>query len=173
MGDRTIINPLPYDADSPLLEAALAVFAHVWPDRDPAEARESFPRYARYQDFRGLVALHDDMPVGMGYGARSYPGVPWHDLVAARLGEDHPALLDAWRLVELAVVPEAQGLGIGVQLHDALLAAQPCPQALVCTRVHNQHARSMYERRGWVYVEESFYVVEEDDTFVIMCRRCG
>jgi ribosomal protein S18 acetylase RimI-like enzyme len=62
-----------------------------------------------------------------------------------RLGSDHPALQDAWRLVELAVAEPHRGLGIGGRLHDALLAAQPCPRALLSTGVANQRARAIYE----------------------------
>ena len=142
----------PYTAASPLLDAALDVYRRVWPDRDSLVARETFTRYGGYRDFHGLVALLDGEPVGVGYGARSYPGIPWHDRVAPVLGAGHPALQDAWRLVELAVVEAYRGIGIGGRLHDRLLAAQPCPRALLSTGVSNTRARRMYERRGWDYV---------------------
>lgn len=158
----------PYSADSPLLEDALAVYARVWPERDRDEAREGFTRYARYEGFRGLVAYDGDEAVGVGYGATSQTGVWWHDKAAAGLGADHPALQDAWRLVELAVVAEYRGQGIGGELHDRLLAAQPNARALICTAAHNTHARGIYERRGWRSVAESFAFPGEPYPYVIM-----
>lgn len=160
----------PYAAQTPLLEAALAVYARVWPERDREMAREGFTRYAGYDAFHGLVALVNGEPVGVGYGARSYPGIPWHDLVAPVLGAEHPALQDAWRLVELAVVAEWQGHGIGGRLHDELLAAQRCRRALVSTGVSNLRARRMYERRGWEYVLEELRPVGEPGVYVVMAR---
>lgn len=153
------------------LEDALAVYARVWPERDRDEARENFTRYAGYEGFLGLVAYDGDEPVGVAYGATSQPGVWWHDQAAAGLGADHPALQDAWRLVELAVVAEYRGLGIGSELHDRLLAAQPNARALICTAVHNAHARGIYERRGWHYVAESFVFPGEPHPYVIMGRE--
>ncbi len=86
---------------------------------------------------------------------------------------DHPALQDAFRIVELAVVEAHQGHGIGGQLHDALLDAQPCPRALISTNVTNQRARSMYERRGWRYLHGSFEVPDDPHRYVIMARELG
>jgi ribosomal protein S18 acetylase RimI-like enzyme len=155
--DRLLsVRLVPFTARSAEQEQGLAVYARVWPERDLDEARESFERYAGYDDFHGLLAMCDGNAVGVGYGARSYPGVWWHDQVTPILGEDHPALQDAWRLVELAVVTEYRGQGIGGRLHDALLAAHTCSRALLCTGVTNHRARAMYERRGWYYVSPSF-----------------
>ncbi len=161
---------LPYTASSPLLSDALAVYGRVWPERNPDEARENFSRYAGYEDFRGLVACVDGVPAAVAYGATSQPGVWWHDRAAEGLGADHPALQDAWRLVELAVVAEYRGLGIGSELHDRLLAGLPNARALICTAVHNTHARGIYERRGWHYVAESFDFPGEPHPYVIMER---
>jgi ribosomal protein S18 acetylase RimI-like enzyme len=172
-----MIRLVSYARGSPLLADALAVYARVWPERDRAESEEGFTRYAGYAEFRGLVAFAGDEPVGVGYGARSVPGIPWHDLVAPVLGFDHPALQDAWRLVELAVVSECRGAGIGGRLHDALLASQPCGRALLSTAVSNWMARRMYERRGWEYVVTDFQVPGDfrvpgqSERYVIMGRR--
>jgi len=164
-----MIELMPYSPQSSLLDDALRVYARVWPQRDPDVARETFTRYTGYLDFCGFVALVDDLPVGVGYGAKSYPGVPWHDLVAPRLGEDHPA----FRIVELAVVKEYQGKGIGGKLHDRLLATQTCSRALVSTGVTNQRARAIYERRGWQYLHAAFDAPDETQLYVIMGKELG
>ncbi len=171
MASNRKIRLAPYTADSPRLEDALRVYARVWPDRDAAETREGFTRYATYTDFVGLVAYRDDEAVGIGYGARSQAGVPWHDLMAPLLGNDHPALQETWRLVELAVDPDYQGYGIGGQLHDALIRAQPCPRVVLSTSATNQRARSMYERRGWTYIESSLHIPGHSEPYAIMGKE--
>jgi GNAT superfamily N-acetyltransferase len=171
MSATPTIRLRPYDRDSPLLEEALAVYARVWPDRNRDEARENFTRYAGYADFHGLVAFVGEEAVGVGYGTRSIPGIWWHDQVTPQLGLDHPALQDAWRLVELAVVETHRRLGIGGQLHDALLAAQSCSRVLLCTGVANERARTMYERRGWHYVAPSFEFPGESHPYAIMGKE--
>jgi GNAT superfamily N-acetyltransferase len=163
-----MVELVAYTQDSPLLEEALRIYARVWPDRDPDAAREGFTRYAGYAAFRGYVAFVDGEPAGVAYGARSVPGIPWHDIVAPCLGPDHPALQDAFRIVELAVVEKHQGKKLGGRLHDELLAAQPCPRALISTNVTNQRARTIYERRGWRYLHTTFEVHDDPNRYVIM-----
>jgi ribosomal protein S18 acetylase RimI-like enzyme len=109
--------------------------------------------------------------VGMGFGARSEPGQWWHDAVAAQVGSDHPALEDAWVLVELAVLPEHQGRGIGSALHDAILAAQPCARTLLSTELTNMRARAMYESRGWRYLHPGLVFSEGQPSYVVMHRE--
>jgi ribosomal protein S18 acetylase RimI-like enzyme len=160
-----------YTQHSPLLEDALSIYGQVWPDRDPEQSREGFTRYAGYPNFRGFLACVDGEPVGVGYGARSFPGVPWHDLVAPRLGADHPALQEAFRIVELAVIDTQRGKGLGGLLHDRLLESQPCPRALISTNVTNQRARAIYERRGWRYLHTAFDVPNDPHRYVIMAKE--
>jgi hypothetical protein len=166
-----VIRFEPYTQTSPLLDVALRIYAAVWPDRDPAVARESFTRYAGYDGFCGFVAYHGHEAVGVGYGANSVPGIWWHDRVTPVLGSDHPALQDAWRLVELAVVATHRQIGIGGYLHDTLLAAQPCPRVLLCTGVANTRARTMYERRGWYYIAPAFDFPGEPHPYTIMGKE--
>ncbi|HYI15256.1 MAG TPA: GNAT family N-acetyltransferase [Thermomicrobiales bacterium] len=169
----TVLTLRAYTQQSPLLEDALQIYARVWPDRDPEVARETFTRYAGYPGFSGFVAFIDDEPAGVGYGAQSSPGVPWHDLVAPRLGVDRPEFQDAFRIVELAADEAHQGKGIGGQLHDRLLAAQPCRRALISTNVTNLRARGIYERRGWTYLHTAFDVPDDPHQYVIMAQELG
>lgn len=161
----------PFTRDSPLLDVALEVYARVWPERDRDEARENFTRYAGYDDFVGFVAYAGEESAGVGYGARSQPGIWWHDQVTPVFGEDYPALQAAWRLVELAVVDTHRGNGIGSRLHDELLATQPCPRVLLSTAVSNNRARAIYERRGWYYIASSFDFPGEPYPYVIMGKE--
>src|SRR5690348_16979296 len=107
---------------SPYLEDAVRVYLATWPS-DPEEIRAFLTRYAGYPDFCGRVALVEQQVIGMGFGHRSRAGDWWHDRVARALGQDHPELQDAWVLVELAVLSDYRGQGIGKALHQALLAS--------------------------------------------------
>jgi ribosomal protein S18 acetylase RimI-like enzyme len=159
----------PFDLDSPFWPGAIDVYTRTWlMDRD--RALYFFTRQASRPDFRGLVAVAGDEVVGMVFGSHSQPGQWWYDHVALRLGEDHPALQDAWMLTELAVAPEWRGQGIGAALHDAVLAAQPCTRVLLSTEVSNDLARDMYEHRGWRYLHPGFAFEPGRPEFAIMHR---
>ena len=156
---------------SPFLDDAVRIFVRTWPGYDPVSARASFLRGAGRRDFRGLVAVSDGVVVGFGFGARSSPGIWWHDQMTNQLGREHPALRDAWQLTELAVVEEYRGRGIGGRLHDALLAAQPCPRALLSTYATNARARAFYERRGWYSIHSAFTFPRDAHAYVAIAKE--
>lgn len=171
------ISPLdvslaPFEASSPLLEAAVRVYAGTW-GRAWDFSHSFITRYAGHPDFRGYVALHEGAAVGMGFGHRSLPSQWWHDAVAARVGPEHPALHKAWVLVELAVLAPQRGHGIGGLLHDTLLGAQPLPRALLSTEVTNARARRMYEQRGWQYLHSGFPFAAGQPRFAVMHREAA
>jgi ribosomal protein S18 acetylase RimI-like enzyme len=173
MASRLPVQLQAYTHRSPLLDEAVRVFTAVWPGRAPAVTRNAFARYANYPDFRGFAAIDDGVMVGFGFGVRSRLGGGWHDQVAARLGADHPALREAWRLVELAVMEEHRGRGIGGDLHDAVLGAQPCPRTLLSTYVTNYLARAMYMRRGWYVIDPAFHFRQNTLPYVILAKELG
>lgn len=158
-------------------DEAVRRYLAIWPGEEQSIA-EFFARYASLPGYHGLVALRADRAnraggatVGHGFGVRSLAGNWWHDKVAAQVGAEHPALQDAWVLVNLAVSPEARGQGIGGALVEALLAAQPCPRALLSTEVSNATARRLYERHGWRYLHPGFAFAPGDQPFVVMARE--
>lgn len=171
-GSKEAYTLAPFTGDSPYLEGAVWIYTETWPD-NPDEIHSFISRYATYSDFRGQVALVNGKVIGMGFGVRSLPGNWWHDRVAAQLGADHPALQDAWVLVELAVLEVYRGEGIGTALHKALLQSQPCSRALLSTEVKNTGARRFYERSGWYYLHPGFKFREDDEEFVIMGYTCA
>ncbi len=160
---------IPFDAQSPCLNGAVHVYTETWPANEE-EIRDFIRRYAGYPGFRGYVALLNNEVVGMGFGTRSLPEQWWHDKVAAHVGPDHPALQDAWVLVDLAVLPAYRSHGIGSFLHNALLASLPYRSALLSTEVSNAGARRLYERLGWSYLHPGFVFNPGQQPFVVMSK---
>jgi ribosomal protein S18 acetylase RimI-like enzyme len=123
---------------------------------EPAEAAQRFraeqlPRHAGREGFRCVVAQRHGRLIGFAYGYTGERGQFWSDWVAERV----PAhLSDEWvgghfEFVELAVDPGEQGQGIGIALHDALLAGLPHERALLSTYRDDRPAPRLYRRRGW------------------------
>ncbi len=112
--------------------------------------RRMFSRHLSERGFRLAVALDAQAVLGFGYGFLRRAGEPWTDAVARAL---RPSGLSWWLqgafgLVEFAVDPPHQNLGLGSRLHDALLAATDAPRAILT--VHREAtALGFYRRRGW------------------------
>ncbi len=160
----------PLQPGAPSFDDAVRLYLATW-SGDTQTISDFFTRYAALPDYHGLVALREGALAGFGFGTRSMPGNWWHDRVAAQVGAEHPALQDAWVLVDLAVAPEHRGKGLGGALMEALLAAQPCPRALLSTEVNNAGARRLYERHGWSYLHPGFVFNPGDQPFVVMRRE--
>lgn len=160
----------PLQPGAPAFDDAVRLYLTTW-SGDTQTISDFFTRYAALPDYQGLVALCEGAVAGFGFGTRSLLGNWWHDKVAAQIGADHPALQDAWVLVSLAVAPEHRGKGLGGALMEALLAAQPCPHALLSTDVSNAGARRLYERHGWRYLHPGFVFRPGDQPFVVMRRE--
>jgi len=167
-----IANTLtPFAADAPALDDAVRLYVQQWPDSWDA-IHAFITRYAKAPDFQGRIArLADGTAIGMGFGVRSLPGNWWHKRVAAEVGATHPALQDAWVLVDLVVEAAYRGQGIGSALMETLLWEQPCPRALLSTEVDNAGARRLYERHGWMYLHRGFVFTPGKPAFVVMRRE--
>ncbi len=162
----------PLQPGMPVFADAVRLFLATWPSEGGVVGiTDFFTRYAALPDYHGLVALREGALVGFGFGARSLPGQWWHDRVATQVGVEHPALQDAWTLVDLAVASEVRSRGIGSALMEALLAAQPCPRALLSTEVSNAGARRLYERHGWSYLHPGFAFNPGEQSYVVMRRE--
>lgn len=131
---------------------------------------QRFPRHTRNDGFRCLVAEEDGRVLGFAYGFTDKPGQWWHEQVAPTMKEAGLSrwLEDAFVLNELAVVPEAQGRGVGSRLHDAILDGLPRRRALLSTHRKKTVARRMYDRRGWSVMLDGFVYPDGGDPVVIM-----
>ncbi|WP_432942559.1 GNAT family N-acetyltransferase [Kribbella sp. CA-253562] len=133
----------------------LAAFGAPGYDEDATAAErfaaEQLPTHAGRAGFRLVVARDPDGELtGFAYGYTGERGQWWSD----RLVETAPEIADEWvgghfEFVELAVVPAAQGQGLGAALHDALMADLPHAKALLSTYADDRPAPRLYRRKGW------------------------
>jgi len=163
----------PLTPGTPRFADAVRLYLTIWPG-DTQSITDFFTRYAALPEYHGLAAVPDGAEeelAGFGFGTRSLPGNWWHERVAAQVGAEHPALQDAWTLVDLAVAAPHRGKGIGGALLEALLAAQPCPRALLSTEVSNAGAQRLYERHGWSFLHSGFAFNPGDQAYAVMRRE--
>jgi GNAT superfamily N-acetyltransferase len=114
---------------------------------------ESLPQHVRQDGFRIVLALEDraEQVAGFAYGYANTPDQFWHRQVAKAVGPRTVAewLIGSFRLVEMAVAPEAQGQGIGGLLHDRLLSGLAYRKAVLSTMAAETKACWLYHKRGW------------------------
>ena len=168
---ETSLTLEPFTAESTIMSKVVDARVQIF-GGERQQIYDFIKRYAMiYPDFHGLAALIDGRVVGMGFGTRFVAGNWWCDKVAAQVGAGHPALQDAWVLVELGVLESYRGRGIGSMLLTELLGLQPCVRALLSTQVANTGARRLYERRGWQYLHPGFVFAEGQEPYVVMCKE--
>lgn len=167
------------DPSATLRDAVVRVYERAWRDMPfpfaPTQARDfskSFERHVLREDFRLRIARDEDgAALGFAYGYTSRRGIGWWrdaiedamDAATARRWLD-----DCFEFVELAVVPEARGLGIGGRLHDALLENLSHRTAILSTQHANDVALALYRGRGWDIVIDGFRFAHRHDAYVIM-----
>jgi ribosomal protein S18 acetylase RimI-like enzyme len=141
------------------------------------------------QTRRGYVAAHASRPgfravatltaegtlLGFGYGYTSVPGQWWHDQVRASLRRDAGKdwLSDCFELVELHVLPTAQGRGIGERQLRALLVGNAHRTVVLSTPEADEklsRAWRLYRRFGFQDVLRDFYFPGDDRPFAILGR---
>ena len=131
---------------APLREELIALCAQAFaadPWRDPpGRAVKVVDRVFASVDkpsFRLVTCRVDGMLVGFGYGCV--------DAFCAGLAPRWFGYDKAFELVDLAVAPMFQGLGIGRKVHDTLLERAPSPRLLLTHQA--LELRSRYVRWGW------------------------
>lgn len=170
---------VPLQTHGPLFEGAIRVYAEAFaqpPYSDPDRGREVRGRmrdvHGKRQGFQAFAAVDDDgRVVGMIYGYHGAPGQWWHDMVLRNVDPQTARrwLRDSYELVEVAVLPEFQGCGIGVALIERLLRGRPEATCVLSTRTDSR-AHQLYRRLGFEVISEMsfapggamFYVMGKD-----------
>lgn len=101
--------------------------------------------------FEALLAEDDDRLVGFVYGLPLHSAGWWSGLDPV---PSDPAFTveDGWRtfaLIDLAVLPEAGGQGLGRRLVNDLLERRAEQRATLATSPAKRDVQQMYERWGW------------------------
>lgn len=134
-------------------------------------------RHTSYGGFRVFGAFNTDQRlVGFSYGYTSVPGLWWRETVAGPLTSAQRAywLADAFELAELHVHPSAQGIKLGSQLHDLLLAGLAHKTALLSVMHRSERARYLYNSRGWqTLIDDLRFPTEPQTPFSLMGRVLG
>lgn len=147
--------------------AALATVGN--PEVDPSRA-EIYVYHATQPRFRAFGAWDADRLVGFTYGHLVAPGQWWHGQVAPALRERR---LDGWLastyvLVELHVLPERHGQGIGPDLVRALVGPVAERRLLLSTDDLDTPARRLYRRLGFQDLLTGFRFSSTARPFAIM-----
>lgn len=138
---------------------------------------------------RGYVASHVHRPgfravasldrygtlLGFGYGYTSQPGQWWHDQVRTAIPSEHRAawLNDCFEVVELHVLPAAQGHGLGAAQLRSLLGMATAKTTLLSTPEADEatsRAWRLYRRFGYVDVIRHFYFPGDSRPFAVLGR---
>ncbi len=107
-----------------------------------------------YVAYVARAATPERTPIGLVYGYQtpsSPPGGDWWDRLLAAVEREGAErwILGQFAFCWFAVVPEAQGMGIGGALYDAVMRHVATPRAWLVTHGDPSPARAMYDRRGW------------------------
>jgi len=145
-----------YDGTAAFAPAAeiFGVYDAVFHDAGDLTAWLDSPwgRHLSRGGFRLATARETRQLVGFAWGYTGARGQHWSNLVADSLPS---AVVATWlgghfELVELAVLEEFRGRGVGGRLHDVLLEGLPHHRALLTTSDdEDDPAVRLYRARGW------------------------
>jgi GNAT superfamily N-acetyltransferase len=165
------------------LQEAVAVYQAAFaqpPYSEKAGMAQQFAervrRYAREREgFRFVTARNDDgQMTAIALAVLARPGDWWRDTVASAIS---PSLSGRWlgelcqEVVHLAVVPGAQGHGIGRLVHDVLIAGRPARAAVLSVHPEAQPAQRLYQSRGWVILTKGFRTQPGQLAYWVMARQ--
>ena len=128
------------------------------------------------RDFRAVASVADEGTLlGFGYGYASEPGQWWHDQVRGAMRRDQRAtwLMDCFEVVELHVLPEAQGHGLGAAQLRLLLSMATAKTTLLSTPEAPEatsRAWRLYRRFGFVDVIRQFTFPGDARPFAVLGR---
>ncbi|HEY0357121.1 MAG TPA: GNAT family N-acetyltransferase [Mycobacteriales bacterium] len=130
--------------------------------------------HTRRTAFRAVATLEEgtDRVLGFGYGYLSGPGQWWHEQVRSGLSRDE---YDRWmgnsfELVELHVLPDVQGAGLGEAQLRTLLDGAPGATVILSTPEGESRAWRLYRRIGFVDVLRHHLFPGDERPFAVLGR---
>jgi len=155
-------------------EAFLDVF-EADPPRAARERRVHVGAHLARADVTVLAAIDaSDQLVGVTYSVPGRRGIWWHDVVAGALSAAEAAewMTDVVEVVELHVLPTAQGRGLGRALLRGLLAASPArTAALSALDDDSLPARHLYAAEGFQPLLQGFRFPGGDTSYAVLAKR--
>lgn len=146
-------------------------------EEEVAEFAQSFPRHVEAEGFRIVAAWRNETGpvVGFAYGYANSSDQWWYKEVAKAVPEwvVKEWLRGSFRLVEMAVAPEAQRRGIGGLLHDQLLGEVPYRKAVLSTMAAETPAYRMYQERGWRVLLDDYLFPGVDRPYRVLGLALG
>ena len=160
------------------LDDAVAVYglAMGYPAELLATRRGYMASHVHRRTFRAVASLDlQGTLLGFGYGYASEPGQWWHDQVKNAIRRDQRAawLSDCFEVVELHVLPAAQGHGLGAAQLRSLLGMATAKTTLLSTPEADEatsRAWRLYRRFGFVDVVREFRFPGDGRPFAILGR---
>jgi ribosomal protein S18 acetylase RimI-like enzyme len=128
------------------------------------------------RDFHAVASFDEqDTLLGFGYGYLSEPGQWWHDQVRGAMRRDQRAmwLSHCFEVVELHVLPSAQGRGLGAAQLRMLLSMADAQTTLLSTPEADEttsRAWRLYRRFGYVDVVRKFLFPGDARPFAVLGR---
>lgn len=160
-----------------LVEVYRQAFLEVY-EADPAQAAKEraalMQRHAHREGLRLVIAEEPDgRIIGFCYTYHGRHGQWWHDVVVRALGPDAGRrwLGDCREVVELHVLPEAQGHGLGRRLLRAALdGSAERTSALSALDIRDTRARRLYVSEGFQEVLRGFRFPGTNTEYVIFAK---
>lgn len=138
---------LPHLVD--IYQAAFREPPYNKPEKEVNAFAMAFPEHCERRGFQLLVAKIDQKPVGFIYGYDFWP-LRWIYKELRPYLEGSDWLESCYQIVEFAVLPARQGMGIGASLHDGLLdRLSRYERYLLITMAADTRAMQLYQRRQW------------------------
>lgn len=160
------------------LDDVIAVYGQAmgYPADLLATRRGYMASHVHRHAFRAVASLDvQGNLLGFGYGYASEPGQWWHDQVKGAITRDQQAtwLTDCFEVVELHVLPAAQGHGLGAaQLRTLLTMATATTTLLSTPEAPEAASRAwrLYRRFGFVDVVRNFMFPGDGRPFAVLGR---
>ncbi|MEM7128587.1 MAG: GNAT family N-acetyltransferase [Chloroflexota bacterium] len=104
-----------------------------------------------------IQCIQTGRPVGFAYGYTARPGQWWYNSVTKQLTPEqvHIWFSDCFEVVDLALLPEVHGQGLGSRLHDELIQRLPHRTAALSTISAQTTALHLYQRRDWQILDKA------------------
>jgi ribosomal protein S18 acetylase RimI-like enzyme len=132
-----------------------------------------FARHAGYPGFRAFGAFAGSALVGFAYGVECRRGQWWYDQIGPALtSAGHGgALVNAYAVTELHVLPDFQGRGLGLELLTRLLDGVPHPRVVLSTYDADSRARALYRGVGFADLVTDFRFPVQDQPYALMAAN--